>query len=318
MGLPRKNNSRPTTRRTSNPAHGPAMNPFSMDDDAEDDDLISDDEVYDNYGQEDSSADMVEPINDEQSFDDEEQSTYHDEEPNDYNRDASVQAMQEPMRSRFPHRKTEKRKNSEFKPTETVQNVTTGDIRPGGNPSPRGTSTATLIGLAASMASFVLFVPMLGLMLSILQGSRTPLTVSGIVLIVLPFVGLAAGAMALSHKGEHKSAAIASIVMSIVSIVTIGTMAMQMGSIQAKVIDSVNSTFTKVMESSVGSSLPSPDDSGSKYGDDSYGDSNDSGRNGGSSGSKSNSSKSSRDSKTSESSDSDYGEMAGGDSSTRS
>lgn len=317
MGLPRKNNSRPTTRRTSNPAHGPAMNPFSMDDDAEDDGLISDEEVYDGYGQEEPSTDMVEPINDEQSFDDdEEQAAYLDEEPNDYDLDASGQAMQEPMQSRFPHRKTARRKNSEFKPPETVQNVTTGDIRPVGNPSPRGTSTATLIGLAASMASFVLFVPMLGLMLSILQGSRTPLTVSGIVLIVLPFVGLAAGAMALSHKGEHKSVAIASIVMSIVSIVTIGTMAMQMGSIQAKVIDSVNSTFTKVMESSVGSSLPSPDDSGSKYGDDSYGGSNDSGRNSRSSDSKSNSSKSSGNSKTSESSGSDYG--SSGDSSTRS
>lgn len=317
MGLPRKNNSRPTTRRTSNPAHGPAMNPFSMDDDDEDDGLISDDEVYDGYEQEEPSADMVEPINDEQSFDDDEgQAAYLDEEPNDYDFDASGQAMQEPMQSRSPHRKTARRKNSEFKPPETVQNVTAGDIRPVGNPSPRGTSTATLIGLAASMASFVLFVPMLGLMLSILQGSRTPLTVSGIVLIVLPFVGLAAGAMALSHKGEHKSVAIASIVMSIVSIVTIGTMAMQMGSIQAKVIDSVNSTFTKVMESSVGSSLPSPDDSGSKYGDDSYGGSNDSGRNGRSSDSKSSSSKSSGNSKTSESSGSDYG--GSGDSSTRS
>lgn len=311
MGLPRRNNNRSTMHMTSNQAHEPAMNnPFSMDDNA-DDDLINDDGMYDDYDSEDSAADMadrVDSINDDQSFDDD-QSSYLDEGSDGYDLQEPDQPMQEPVQDQAPHREMADRKTPEFihKSPEPPQKITTKDIKPVDNAPRHGPSTAALIGLAASMASFVIFVPMLGLMLSILQGNNTPLAISGVILIILPFVGLAAGAMALSHKGEHKGPAITSIIMSIVAILTVGLMVMQIGTIQAKVIDSVNSTFAKVMESSGGSSLPSPEDSDSKYGDGVYGGSNESNNSdkSTSSGSKSSGSKSSKESKGSKSSDFD-------------
>ena len=131
-------------------------------------------------------------------------------------------------------------------------------------------SSALLLGVSSSTAGFAIFLFMLGIFLGILHPGSGSLVLVFVLLLALPFIGLFGGVVSLKKNAAHKSAAITAIVMSLVSILTVGVMYMQMDAISNKVMNditqavSVVNSRTNSHESSSGS-LTDDEDSGSVH-----------------------------------------------------
>lgn len=132
-------------------------------------------------------------------------------------------------------------------------------------------SSALLLGVSSSTAGFAIFLFMLGIFLGILHPGSGSLVLVFVLLLALPFIGLFGGLISLKKDAAHKSAAITAIVMSLVSILTVGVMYMQMDAISNKVMNditqavSVVNSRTNSHESSSSSLTDDGEDSGSSH-----------------------------------------------------
>lgn len=132
-------------------------------------------------------------------------------------------------------------------------------------------SSALLLGVSSSTAGFAIFLFMLGIFLGILHPGSGSLVLVFVLLLALPFIGLFGGLISLKKDAAHKSAAITAIVMSLVSILTVGVMYMQMDAISNKVMNditqavSVVNSRTNSHESSSSSLTDDEEDSGSGH-----------------------------------------------------
>ena len=122
------------------------------------------------------------------------------------------------------------------KPAATPQRNATGE----------SSSSLLLLSVSASMAGFAIFLFMLGIFLGILHPGSGSLVLVFVLLLALPFVGLFGGVVSLKKDAVHKSAAITAIVMSLVSILTVGIMYMQMDAISNKVVNDITQAVSVV------------------------------------------------------------------------
>lgn len=132
-------------------------------------------------------------------------------------------------------------------------------------------SSALLLSVSSSAAGFAIFLFMLGIFLGILHPGSGSLVLVFVLLLALPFIGLFGGVVSLKKDATHKSASITAIVMSLVSILTVGVMYMQMDAISNKVVNditqavSVVNSRTTSHESSSSSLTDDEEDSGSGH-----------------------------------------------------
>ena len=131
-------------------------------------------------------------------------------------------------------------------------------------------SSALLLSVSSSAAGFAIFLFMLGIFLGILHPGSGSLVLVFVLLLALPFIGLFGGVVSLKKDKGHKSASIVAIIMSLVSILTVGVMYMQMDAISNKVVNDITQAVSVVNsrnnnhESSSGS-LTDDEDSGSVH-----------------------------------------------------
>lgn len=131
-------------------------------------------------------------------------------------------------------------------------------------------SSALLLSVSSSAAGFAIFLFMLGIFLGILHPGSGSLVLVFVLLLALPFIGLFGGLISLKKDAAHKSAAITAIVMSLVSILTVGVMYMQMDAISNKVMNDITQAVSVVnsrttSHESSSSSLTDDEDSGSVH-----------------------------------------------------
>ena len=130
-------------------------------------------------------------------------------------------------------------------------------------------SSALLLSVSSSAAGFAIFLFMLGIFLGILHPGSGSLVLVFVLLLALPFIGLFGGVVSLKKDKGHKSASIVAIIMSLVSILTVGVMYMQMDAISNKVVNDITQAVSAVNsrnnshESS--GSLTDDEDSGSVH-----------------------------------------------------
>lgn len=107
-------------------------------------------------------------------------------------------------------------------------------------------SSALLLSVSSSAAGFAIFLFMLGIFLGILHPGSGSLVLVFVLLLALPFIGLFGGVVSLKKDAAHKSASITAIVMSLVSILTVGVMYMQMDAISNKVVNDITQAVSVV------------------------------------------------------------------------
>lgn len=118
--------------------------------------------------------------------------------------------------------------------------------KPQRNATGESSSSLLLLSVSASMAGFAIFLFMLGIFLGILHPGSGSLVLVFVLLLALPFIGLFGGLVSLKKDASHKSAAITAIIMSLVSILTVGIMYMQMDTITKKIDDSIEQAVSLV------------------------------------------------------------------------
>lgn len=168
-----------------------------------------------------------------------------------------------PMRQEEPSRKSMmsgfsglmKSGKVKAKPAATPQRNATGE----------SSSSLLLLSVSASMAGFAIFLFMLGIFLGILHPGSGSLVLVFVLLLALPFVGLFGGVVSLKKDAVHKSAAITAIVMSLVSILTVGIMYMQMDTITKKIDTSIEQAVSLVNNMNSSSNSLTDEDSGSGH-----------------------------------------------------
>lgn len=126
-------------------------------------------------------------------------------------------------------------------------------------------SSALLLSVSSSAAGFAIFLFMLGIFLGILHPGSGSLVLVFVLLLVLPFIGLFGGVVSLKKDAVHKSAAITAIVMSLVSILTVGIMYMQMDTITKKIDTSIEQAVSLVNNMNSSSNSLTDEDSGSGH-----------------------------------------------------
>ena len=146
--------------------------------------------------------------------------------------------------------------------TKAVSNPQRNAAVEGAAPS---SSSALLLSVSSSAAGFAIFLFMLGIFLGILHPGSGSLVLVFVLLLVLPFIGLFGGVVSLKKDATHKSASITAIVMSLVSILTVGIMYMQMDTITKKIDTSIEQAVSLVNNMNSSSNSLTDEDSGSGH-----------------------------------------------------